>query len=107
MATPIPVRGYGSDKHMTSEYVIVPIHLIGTEVEAVVTREAHLVDGLRAKMLVGMDVMGPDQIDIITSKKQAVIGACQRRHTDRSTPTKPSYQTNYSRQIKPRYTSAY
>jgi len=75
------IRLIGSDKHMTSEYVIVPIHLAGTanqqDVEAVVTREAHLVDGLRAKMLVGMDIMGPEQIDIITSKKQAVIGSCE------------------------------
>lgn len=77
MATPIPVRGIGSDKHMTSEYVIVPIYLVGDDVEAVVTREAHLVDGLCAKMLVGMDIMGPEQIDIITLKKQDVIGSCE------------------------------
>ena len=58
-----------------------PIHLAGTanqrDVEAIVTREAHLVDGLRVKMLVGMDIMGPEQMDIITSKKQAVIGSCE------------------------------
>jgi len=99
MATPIPVRGIGSDKHMTSEYVIVPIHLAGTvgpnqqEVEAIITREAHLVDGLKAKMLVGMDIMGPEQIDIITSKKQAIIGTCQNavipiEVRPRSSPTK-------------------
>jgi len=82
MATPIPVRGIGSDKHMTSKYVIVPIHLSGTsvagkDVKAVITREAHLVDGLKAKMLVGMNIMSSEQIDIITSLKQAIIDTCQ------------------------------
>ncbi len=81
MANPISVREIGSDKHMTSEYVVVPIYLLGKSVngkpvEATFTREAHLVEGLKAKMLVGMNIMGPEQIDLITSKGQAVIGSC-------------------------------
>ena len=31
----------------------------GKTVEALISREAHLVDGLKAKMLIGVDVMGP------------------------------------------------
>ncbi len=71
------------NKHMTNEYVIVSIHLAGTvksnqqEVEAIITWEAHLVDGLKTKMLVEMNIMRPEQINIITLKKQIIIDICQ------------------------------
>ena len=40
----------------------------GKEVRAKVTREAYLIDGLKAKILLGTDVIGPKKIDIITLK---------------------------------------
>ena len=40
-------------------------------------REVHIVDNLKAKMLIGMDIMVPEKIDIITSTSSAFIGSCQ------------------------------
>ena len=91
MASPISVRGIGSNHHSTNKYVLLEIYLPGTrngkDVRAKITREAHLVDGLKAKMLLGTDIIGPKKIDIITSKSQAYIG---------------SYNTTVPIDIKPR-----
>ncbi len=71
------------NKHMTSEYVIVPIHLVNIvksnqqEVEVIITWETHLVDGLKTKMLVEMNIIRSEQIDIIILKKQIIIDICQ------------------------------
>ncbi len=63
------------NKHMTSEYVIVPIYLVNIvksnqqEVKVIITWETHLVDGLKTKMLVEMNIIRSEQIDIIILKK--------------------------------------
>ena len=46
-------------------------------VNALIMRETHIIDGLKVKMLIGMDIMGLEQMDIITSKKSAYIGSCK------------------------------
>ncbi len=67
---------------MTSKYVIVPIHLAGTvksnqqEVKVIITWETHLVDDLKTKMLVEMNIIRSEQIDIIILKKQIIIDIC-------------------------------
>ena len=80
MASPISVRGIGSNHHSTKEYVLLEMYLPGKrngkDVRAKITREAHLVDGLKAKMLLGTDVIGPEKIDLITSRNEAYIGSC-------------------------------
>ena len=80
MASPISVRGIGSNHHSTNQYVLLEMYLPGKrngkDVRAKITREAHLVDGLKAKMLLGTDIIGPEKIDIIASKNQAFIGSC-------------------------------
>lgn len=81
MASPLTVRGIGTDKHATADYAILDLVIPGTDqagkpVEAVLTREAHIVEGLKAKMLVGVDVMGPEEIDIFMAKKTAHLGSC-------------------------------
>ena len=52
--------------------MLLEIYFLGTrngvDVRAKITREVHLVDGLKAKMLLGTDIIGPEKIDIITSK---------------------------------------
>ena len=83
MASPISVRGIGTNHHSTKEYVLLEMFLPGKrngkEVRAKITREAHLVDGLKAKMLLGTDIIGPEKIDIITSRNEAYIGSCDTR----------------------------
>ena len=50
MASPLSVRGIESNKHQTSEYVVVPIYIEsirhGMSAVAKITGEAHVVDGL-------------------------------------------------------------
>jgi hypothetical protein len=44
--------------------------------EALVSAEFHIVDGLRANLLVGTDITVPHRMDILLSGKQMAIGAC-------------------------------
>ncbi len=81
MASPISVRGLGSNKHRTSEYAVFPLFLPGRKngksvIAMTAPREVHLVDNLKAKMLIGMDFMVPEKIDILASKSAAWIGSC-------------------------------
>ena len=81
MASPLRVKGLGSAMHDTDEYVLVPIYIPatkddGTEVLCRIMREIHLVDNLKANMLIGNDVIGPEQIVIDVSKGKAIIGSC-------------------------------
>ena len=82
-ASPLVVRGIGSNKHTTAEYVNLEIHIPGRHatdgrpVEALLKRPAYVVDGLRAKMLIGMDVMTPEDVDLVISNKTGYIGSCR------------------------------
>ena len=72
MALPILVRGISSNYYSTNEYILLEIYFLGTrnsmDVRAKITREVYLVDGLKVKMLLGTNIIGPEKIDIITSK---------------------------------------
>ena len=81
MASPITVRGIGTDRHSTDRYAIVPINLTGKDRKgnpaiARFRREVHLVEELKANFLVGTDILGPEQISIDLGKKEAHIGSC-------------------------------
>ena len=81
MATPLRVRGVGSSHHETSEFVTQHIYLPaiddqGNPILACFYRELHIVDNLRAKMLIGNDIIGPEGIVIDIANKQARIGSC-------------------------------
>lgn len=93
MATEITVRGIGSDKHRTKEYVISPIFFQGTnergqQVKACFRREIHLVSDLKANVLIGTDILTPENFILDFKKGVAVIGSCSvtipittRRHS--------------------------
>ena len=81
MASEITVRGIGADKHRTDEYVISPIYFRGTDnngrqVQACIRREIHLVKGLKANILIGTDILTPEQFVLDLKKGVAVIGSC-------------------------------
>ena len=80
MSSPLKVRGVGTNRHETNEFVVIPIYLPGQkdgqEVLACVRRELHLVDDLRAHMLIGNDIIGPERIVIDVANKAAIIGSC-------------------------------
>ena len=81
MATPIMVRGLGANKHTTDQYAIADIYIPakdgqGQEVTAHIRREIHLVEELKANMLVGTEIMTPELFVLDLSKKTAFIGSC-------------------------------
>lgn len=80
MATPITVRGIGTNKHSTVEYAIMDIYLKGIQdgkpAIAVLRREVHLVKDLKANFLIGNDILGPEKVSINLSKGEAHIGSC-------------------------------
>lgn len=63
MASPLSVWGVGGSRHETSEFVILQMYLPGQkngqQVLTSVKREVHIVDDLRAKMLIGNAIIGP------------------------------------------------
>lgn len=77
MASSITMRGLGSSVHQTSEYVVTLLCFPGENFTAVTApRGVHIVDNLKANILIEMDVMAPEQIDILTSQCRASIGSC-------------------------------
>ena len=74
MASSISVRGIGTINHNTHEYVLLDIYIPGIDRRiARIRREVHIVEELRANILVGVDIMGPEAITIDIGKKTAVI----------------------------------
>lgn len=64
MANPLHVRGIGAATHLSKDYIHIPFYFPGTSndgkpVLAEIRREVHLVEGLKAKMLVGNDILVP------------------------------------------------
>lgn len=92
--SPLVVRGIGSNKHTTAEYVNLDIYVPGHHetdgrpVEALLIRQAFVVDNLRAKMLIGMDILTPEGIDLIISTRKGHIRSC--RTTFELTVTPPT-----------------
>ncbi len=84
MASPAIVKGLGKAKHEVNRFVRTSIYLpgktdIGEPVIGELTVDLHLVDDLKANILLGMDVVGPEDIDVITSKKHLYVGSCGMR----------------------------
>lgn len=80
-ATPLVVRGIGSSVHVSQEYVIMDMYFKGQDAQhrpamASFRREVTLVDGLQANMLLGMDILGPERIDIMLSLGHALVTSC-------------------------------
>ena len=81
MVAPLRVHGVGSSTHETSKYILHEIYFSDTDesnkrVLACVRRELHLVDDLRAKMLIENDIIGPESIVIDVANKKAYIASC-------------------------------
>ena len=80
MANPLKISGIAGNQHITAEYVIATLRVLGKDkdglVEAVITCELYVVDHLDANILVGTDGMLPEKIDILLSDKILRIGTC-------------------------------
>lgn len=81
MASPVQVRGVGATKHNTDAYIILSIYIKGvkdgnTVLAKLKPREFHIVKNLRAHMLVGNDILGPEKITMDIGNRKAQIGSC-------------------------------
>ena len=77
MTSSLQVRGLGTNRHESWEYVICDIHMPGTKDDQKITslfrREIHLVDNLKANMLLNNDIIGFENFAIDMTKRHAMI----------------------------------
>ncbi len=77
MSSPITVRGLGTNRHELKDFITLDIHLPGDDKTAVITREVHIVEDLKAKMLLGIDVLGPERVLLNLNSRIVTIRSCQ------------------------------
>ena len=80
MASPLKVRSIGLNRHLTDKYVFIPVYIPGTKdgvsILVCFKREFHIVNELRANILIGNNTIGPESIDIRILDRLAYIGSC-------------------------------
>lgn len=74
MATPFKVRGFGSSKYETDEYLELSLYLLrwtpnGELIYVSIQRELHLVKRLAANILIESDIIVPEGIIINMQRK--------------------------------------
>ena len=77
---PVTVNGIAGSE-MTYEYVHLDLWfkglLNGKPATAHIQREARIVNNLKAKLLVGMDILGPEKIDLRFTSEKMVMNSCK------------------------------
>ena len=74
----IPVRGIGNDIHNCKEYAEFDLYVPTANGKlAKIHRGARIVDNLKAKMLIGMDILGPEGFTIDLPRRLVTITSCQ------------------------------
>ena len=59
MASPVSVRSVGPRKHLLVDYTTIDLYLSGiNQHTTAITRKVHVVDRLKIKMLISMDIIG-------------------------------------------------
>ena len=81
MSTPLNVRGIGTSKHKSAQFAALSLYFPGEDetgqrVYASIKCELHLVNGLRANIMVGNDILSPEGFVININKNRAFIGSC-------------------------------
>ncbi|KAJ5962734.1 hypothetical protein N7501_007675 [Penicillium viridicatum] len=72
---PVPVAGIGS-RHLSSTFVRFDAFFRGVDNTACIQIEAHLVENLKAKLLIGMDIMGYEGFRLDFDSKTIKIPSC-------------------------------
>lgn len=97
MACPIPVRGIGSTIHKCEEFAVIDLYIPGKDGQtAKITREVHLVNNLKAKLLIRVDIMGPEGIVADIPRRVAVIHSCERLEINLSVSPRSNQRTQVS-----------
>ncbi|KAJ5521179.1 hypothetical protein N7527_005294 [Penicillium freii] len=73
--TPVPVAGIGS-RHLSSAFVQFDAFFRGVDNTACIQIEAHQVENLKAKLLIGMDIMGYEGFRLDFDSKTIKIPSC-------------------------------
>ena len=79
----VNLRGIGSNRHSTDEYVNITFFMKAITPESKwvylkFIKEFHVVDNLKANMLVGMDILGSKKAVIDISANRIIFGSCQK-----------------------------
>lgn len=79
--TPLNVRGIGNAMVTSTEHLPLTFKVPGTvngkPAVACFTRMVNIVDGLKAKMLIGNDILCPERITLNMGQELMIIGSCQ------------------------------
>jgi len=82
MSSHVPVRGFGNKVSKASEFLNLNVFMDGTDelgpATAKVTMEVHVVDHLKANILVGTSVLNAHGISLDLGTQEAVIAKCNR-----------------------------
>ena len=77
MASPVPIKGFGPEKHSLVDYTTIDLYFSGNKhFIAAVHQEVHVVDGFKAKMLIGINILGRESFTINTKSRRATIKSC-------------------------------
>lgn len=81
MSTPLKVRGIGTSKYKSEEFAALSLYFPGKDgagklVYASVRCEIHLVEDLKANLLIGNDIMSPENFVIDIEKRTTLIKSC-------------------------------
>ena len=77
MAFKIPIRGIGTQVHFSDEFAVLTFYLQGSNTITIITRELHIVDNLKIKMLLNTDIMSPGKNKFDFGSQQMIIGNCE------------------------------
>lgn len=81
MSTPLKVRGIRASKHKSREFAAISLYFPGKNntgqlVYTSLTCEIHLVEDLKANLLIGNNIISPESFVIDVKGKNALIGSC-------------------------------
>ena len=81
MATPLNVRGIGTSRHQTDEYITHPLYFpaqdeAGQSIIACIRREMHIVNCLRVHLLMGNDIIGAEGMILDIAGGKAHLPGC-------------------------------
>ncbi len=74
---PINVRGIGLARYSIDEYTVLDIYILGEvsgrKVKAYIRREVYLIDNLKIKILIGIDIIAPKKISLDLGSEQLFV----------------------------------
>ena len=81
MAVALKVRGIGSSRHKTDEYITEPLYFpalskADESIIACIRRELHIIDNLRVNLLIGNDILGAEGFVLDMAQGRAYIPGC-------------------------------